>query len=489
MSSTSPSLNFTKLPRWFGPAVVTVIVLLFLVRNLPWHLDDYDQAKQAFVSFEMVKEGHWWFQHTPTGRIATKPPLAGWISAGLAIASGGSAWDLAWRLPPFVCALIIMGLLWRAGRQLAGQTGAVIAVAAFGFNLFAPRLATLVRTDMMLTLWIFLAGYLVYEKLRTGTPWTARDRWALFAVILASMLTKGPIAYAFLLPGLVAFWWLERRSPVAKSAWSGWWSWFGPLLFFGLWAGIGIASSREFYEQVVLNEFLGRFTVGESAKHHNFGPHVYLLQLLHRFLPWSEILVALACLPDIRAKLRRDPALLWLACWALGGLIFMSLVPSKRADRIFPVIPPFCLLLAGMISLIPHGSLGKWSLSKLLAIATAVATVASGGYAVYRLVEGYKTHQWTLVDVGPKVRATVSPERLALVSGKDEGMLLYTGKTSFTRAGDASDAWNAGQVDAVVLPVDELTKRKADFPSHRVAFESVQAPEKGSQYALIVRDK
>mgnify|MGYP006920623902 CR=1 FL=1 len=33
-----------------------------------------------------------------------------------------------------------------------------------------------------------------------------------------------------------------------------------------------------------------------------------------------------------------------------GGLIVMSLIPSKRLDRIFPVIPPLCLLLAAQIS-------------------------------------------------------------------------------------------------------------------------------------------
>ena len=32
-------------------------IVLFLIANLPWQLDDYDQAKQAFTSFEMVKEG------------------------------------------------------------------------------------------------------------------------------------------------------------------------------------------------------------------------------------------------------------------------------------------------------------------------------------------------------------------------------------------------------------------------------------------------
>src|SRR6476659_303376 len=61
--------------------VAVLIVVLFAIANLPWQLDDYDQAKQAFTSFEMVKEGHWLYQHTPQERIATKPPMVGWISA------------------------------------------------------------------------------------------------------------------------------------------------------------------------------------------------------------------------------------------------------------------------------------------------------------------------------------------------------------------------------------------------------------------------
>ena len=38
--------------------VAALTLPLFGIANLPWQLDDYDQAKQAFTSFEMVKEGH-----------------------------------------------------------------------------------------------------------------------------------------------------------------------------------------------------------------------------------------------------------------------------------------------------------------------------------------------------------------------------------------------------------------------------------------------
>ena len=76
--------------------VVAVSFLLFLIGNLPWQLDDYDQAKQAFTSFQMIKEGRWLYQQTPHEHVATKPPLIGWISAGLFALT--RSWDVAWRL-------------------------------------------------------------------------------------------------------------------------------------------------------------------------------------------------------------------------------------------------------------------------------------------------------------------------------------------------------------------------------------------------------
>src|SRR5437868_7606478 len=88
-----------------GTLLWLVIVGLFAFGNLPWQLDDYDQAKQAFTSFQMLNEGHWLYQTTPHDWIATKPPLVGWISAALFVIT--RCWDLAWRLPSFIAAVAI----------------------------------------------------------------------------------------------------------------------------------------------------------------------------------------------------------------------------------------------------------------------------------------------------------------------------------------------------------------------------------------------
>src|SRR5215470_12322814 len=128
--------------------VAALTILLFAIANLPWQLDDYDQAKQAFTSFEMVKEGHWLYQHTPHEGVATKPPLVGWISAALFAVT--RSWEIAWRLPSLVAALSLTVVLFCAAKNAYGGIAAVIAACAFGLNLLSPRLATLVRTDMPL---------------------------------------------------------------------------------------------------------------------------------------------------------------------------------------------------------------------------------------------------------------------------------------------------------------------------------------------------
>src|SRR5947199_9698479 len=110
-------------------------IILFLIGNLPWQLDDYDQAKQAFTSFQMVKEGRWLYQETPHEHVATKPPLVGWISA--AIFAVTRSWDVAWRLPAFLAAVALALILFRAAESAYGRTAGLIALSAFGLNLLS----------------------------------------------------------------------------------------------------------------------------------------------------------------------------------------------------------------------------------------------------------------------------------------------------------------------------------------------------------------
>src|ERR1700746_2283930 len=168
-------------------ALGVLMLILFSVTNLPWELDDYDQAKQAWTSYEMVTEGHWFYQRTSDDQgLATKPPLTGWISA--ATYEITRSWDVAWRLPSLVCAGLIAFLLLRSASRGYGNIAGLIAFAAFGFNLLSPRLATLVRSDMPLALVIFLIGLLIWEKIRAGEAWSTQDRLVMFGLLTAGLV-------------------------------------------------------------------------------------------------------------------------------------------------------------------------------------------------------------------------------------------------------------------------------------------------------------
>ena len=473
--------------------VAALIVVLFAIANLPWQLDDYDQAKQAFTSFEMVKEGHWLYQHTPHERVATKPPLVGWMSAALFAVT--RSWEIAWRLPSLVAALALAFVLFRAAKDAYGKVAAVIAVGAFGLNLLSPRLATLVRTDMPLALVIFLIGVLIWQRVRHEDEWKLRDQVYVFVLLTAAMLIKGPIVYAFLLPGIALFQ-LHRgrtRSPRAPktnsgSAWPGWWPWVASLAIFLIWVGGGIRFQSGFYEEVVMREFVGRF--GETI--HRPQPLLfYLPHLLHKFAPWSVLMIGIAAVGlrsrnwRLRSVFREmSPETFWLLCWSVGGLIVMSLIPSKRVDRIFPVIPPLCLLLAAQVAL---ARVYRWS-----AIALTFAIFFTGGYTGWKIITGYRDHRDALAVFGRNIRheAEAHHWRYEVVSAKDEGLLLYLRKTDFVKPADAITEWNTGNLDALVASKEKAAVLIPDLKGAALVQSQSNEREQyqqGRGYVLIIR--
>jgi 4-amino-4-deoxy-L-arabinose transferase-like glycosyltransferase len=490
--------------------VASLAIFFFLVANLPWQLDDYDQAKQAFTSFEMTKEGHWFYQRTPREHVATKPPLVGWVSAGLF--SLTRSWDVAWRLPSLIAAIAISVLLFRAAALAYGTIAGLIAFSAFGLNLLSPRLATLVRTDMPLAFVIFLIGLSIWERIRRETEWRPRDRVCIFALLTVAMLIKGPIVYAFLLPGVALFQWRHGRArpPGAPSngsipseridrvrrlqcAWPGWWPWIASLAVFLLWVIGGIFFQPGFFDEVVMREFIGRF--GETI-HRPQPLYFYLPHLLHKFAPWSVLMIALA-IADLRSRNWRlrsvfremSPETFWLLCWSIGGLVAMSLIPSKRVDRIFPIVPPLCLLLAAQIGNVFRNEQLRTRVCRWSAIALIFSIVFAGGYTISKVVSGYHDHRDALVVFARKVRheAEAHHWRYEVVSAKDEGLLLYLQRTHFIEPDRAVAEWNVGNLDALVAPAKQAPALMWDL--HDAALSQLRSNERreeqGRSYVLI----
>jgi hypothetical protein len=201
----------------------------------------------------------------------------------------------------------------------------------------------------------------------------------------------------------------------------------------------------------------------------------------------------------------------------------MSLIPSKRVDRIFPIIPPLCLLLAAQIARrdsCSHGSVSR-SLTSIdanvtgqppspgsgeagrpvatesetriyrwAAAALVFAVLFTGGYTVFKVVSGYRDHRNALAIFGRDVCHETQAHnwRYEVVSAKDEGLLLYLRKTDFIQSDRAVAEWNNGNLDAVIASTEKapaLMSRLRGATLSRV--KSKGKTEHGTSYVLITR--
>ena len=250
-----------------------------------------------------------------------------------------------------------------------------------------------------------------------------------------------------------------------------------------------------FFDQVVVREFVARF--GEAV-HRPQPLYFYLPHLLHKFAPWSVLMIATAIV-DLRSresKLRAlfrevSPETFWLVCWSLGGLIAMSLIASKRVDRIFPVVPPLCLLLAVQVGRTwPNEEVRRrvfrWSVLALL-----LSILFTSGYTVAKVVSGYRDHRDALVVFGREVRheAALRHGRYEAVSGSDEGMLLYLQKTHFIEPKEAISEWNRDALDALVAPAEEGPRLMSELKNASLSpLRPVERKkQRGKSYVLLTR--
>jgi hypothetical protein len=267
-----------------------------------------------------------------------------------------------------------------------------------------------------------------------------------------------------------------------------------------------------------MREFVGRF--GETI--HRPQPLLfYLPHLLHKFAPWSVLMIGIAAVElrsrnwRLRSMFREmSPETFWLLCWSIGGLIVMSLIPSKRVDRIFPVIPPLCLLLAALIggcrsssrsdgfpavNLEIDGCPSRRSLNakaatprSYVAITLIFAILFTGGYTGWKVITGYRDHRDTLAVFGRNVRHETEAHhwRYDVVSAKDEGLLLYLRKTHFVKPADAVTEWNTGNLDALVASKEKAAVLMRDLQGAALAqlqLNEREQHERGRRYVLITR--
>ncbi len=280
--------------------------------------------------------------------------------------------------------------------------------------------------------------------------------------MLGALFTKGPVLYVFLLPGMLAFAFLAQPRDRRLLVWSGWWTWAIPLALFLAWGVTGLLTNEAFYEDVVVRELFSRFEEGARDDERPQPLWFYLPHVLHKFAPWSVVLLVLPFIfPAVRRRVRENPGTLWLTVWALGGLVVMTIIPAKRVDRIFPIIPPLALLVVDF-------AVATWHDRRTRVGAAALSLAAflfAGGYFIGLIPWGYAVGTPGLVDFAEKARRTAAAEgidKITILRARDESLLLYLDTLRFTEKGDAFDQWRTGKKAAYLM--SDRTRRNNFIP-------------------------
>lgn len=464
--------------------VFVTMVLLFLVRNLPWQLDDYDQAKQAYAALDVVERGHLVWQHLPFGGFATKPPLLAWLQAG--IYSVIQNWDWAWRLPGLAASLTLAVLIYKLLRP-QGTWPAVAALAAFGFNMLTIRIACLVRTDMLLALLVFIPGMLIFRHVQHQEPWTLRQKCTMTIVLCLGLLTKGHVVYAFLFPSVVIYWGLCRLRNWFNRAWFGWLAWIVPMTVFVVLIIGACWFHPAFYQEIIVDEVMLLFQHGEASDPQH--PLYYVVHLLHKWMPWS-LLLLMSCVVGrvvLRKAWKINPAWCWLVCWNLGAMIMMSVIPNKRVDRIYPVIPSLSVFLGYTIGILQQHRVflfhKNWS--QLIPGWTLGAMLLWSGYTCAEVIHSYRLPTNALAAFCARIRHVYPAfNQTMIITDYNEGFQCYLQQTERINPADAATAIAREKPGLMIIQSDAVADDIAERITPYSVVDQVTSPFERKIYRL-----
>ena len=166
----------------------------------------------------------------------------------------------------------------------------------------------------------------------------------------------------------------------------------------------------------------------------------------------------------------------------------MSLIPSKRVDRIFPVLTPLCLLFGVQVARALEHERWRAKIQPWLIASIIFACLFTGGYAAFKIGSAYRAHDDALVKFSRAVRGEVAARhwRYGVVGGREEGMLLYLRCSDFLSPNDATEQWNLGRLDALVVRNEPAQTWLEQLHGAQVQFVSEKAAGK-AQYSLLTR--
>lgn len=349
IGNLAETVSRIALPLPFIPILIATPILLIALGSRG-HLDGHEvlvaqTAREMSASSDYV---HPTFSGQPRYQ---KPPLAYWTTS-FAYRICGRIDEATARLPSVFATLMAIVIVGAATAAWFGPRIGLIAGCVHATTWWTIAYGKMAVVDATLALLVLAA--IVLSAL-DRQPISERS-WSLAILGVwtcagLSVLAKGPVGLAVIVPTIVLYRWLRPRETSHRRFLRCWATVIGLTWFLVLSLGWPIAVYREKPEVVALwrGQSVDRFL---SHWGPNTRPWYYYLYVVPALtLPWSGAWIA-ELGASIHAYRHRGPMavvddrrlLLWL--WFGVGMVFFSISEGKREHYILPALPPLSVLAA-----------------------------------------------------------------------------------------------------------------------------------------------
>lgn len=352
-----PSPQTRAAPPWAIAAVLLGILALaswLTTRSTLW---DRDEPRFAQAAVEMVQSGQLLFPTFNGDLRPDKPILIYWLMAIPVSLFGVSEWAVrAWA--PIGLA-VSAWLTWRVGRRFLSPSAALLAPLILACAPMAVAEGTVSTVDSVLMACITAAMACFAGMLADG--WRTRDFLVLALCLGAAQLTKGPVGLAVpMLSIFTALWFLRGKSAFAPgfSARLGIAVVLSVLVFLAWAIPANNATGGEFAARGLGKHVGGRMLQPMEGHGGNYwlGLFFYLPVIALGFAPWIlQLPAALLALWSGRIGDAKQRAL--LLGWSLAPFCLMTLVATKLAHYVMPMLPALALTVAAVIDAAERGAL------------------------------------------------------------------------------------------------------------------------------------
>lgn len=370
-------------------AMIAVLALARLAVMTLAPVFDPSESRYAAICANMAESGDFLvprFIHKGVFQsFDGKPPLL--FQAGGMMCKAFGRNELSVRLPPFLSAVALLGILFFAVRRLKDAASARTAVIVCATCVSFYAAAGFCMTDVPLTFCV--GGALLLESvfMKNRKRWVS---WAIFALLGLGMLVKGPVALAlFGLPVLADAIANRRMSILLRHDWIG-----GVLIFLAIAAPWYVHMEREnpgFLKYFFVNENVLRFLVHDYGDRYGGGRETFrgmaAIWAVVVTLPWSPMLFLKA--REIRL---RDPSPGTLLTWGIAAITgFWCLTSRVPLAYLLPVVPLFAARLS-------MTELPRWT-PRLVPAAGAICVAALVGTLAFTALFTNSMQGWTFRSI------------------------------------------------------------------------------------------